>query len=108
MDTYCPLLLEAESPGRDVAGVGGSFQAASCFWWLPAALALPGSGPISPVSACVTWPPPAPLLSGCVLAFQAHPHPDDLVLRASLYLQGHLPQSRPPSRALGRLTFGVR
>lgn len=100
MDTYCPFLLEAESPGRDVAGVGGSFQAASCFWWLPAALALPGSGPISPVSACVTWPPPALLLSGRALAFQAHLHPDDLVLRASLYLQGHLPQGRP--------TFGVR
>lgn len=51
MNTYCPLLLQAESPGRGVVGVGGSFQAASCFWWLPAALALPGSGPISPVSA---------------------------------------------------------
>ena len=56
-------------------------------------------------SLCLgAWPPPAPLSSGCTLAFQAHPHPDDLVLRASLYLQGHLPQSRPPSRALGRPT----
>ena len=48
------------------------------------------------------------------LAFRPHPHPDDLILRASLYLQRHLPQSRPPSGVLGRLsrvlgrpTFGV-
>ena len=45
-----PSFWRPKVQAETLRGWGGSFQAASCFWWLPAALALPGSGPISPVS----------------------------------------------------------
>lgn len=62
MDVYCPLLLEAESLGRDVAGVGEGFLPGPFELLVaPGSPGSPGSGPASPVSACVTWPSPAPL-----------------------------------------------
>lgn len=65
MDIYRPFLLEAKSPGRDIAGMGGFLPGRFVLLVAPSSPGSPGLG-THLSSLGVTWPPPTPLLSGCM------------------------------------------